>query len=206
MSPRGTIKFEKFEKGRESARPFGYGVWPELGEAPGGGCATWGSPWTFTRCSSTPSSRWSPASSERYPSLRPERCVRCREPELRPSPPPPPPSAPYALPRGDRTPKHRDPNSLSRSLSRARASFGMHRGGWRRSSSKAALRSGGCRAGHHVHILPASGREGGLWVASLGGRSSPAFQSSPTPYACPLSCDLGNSALLYSFKTFSFTK
>lgn len=121
-------------------------------------------------------------------------------------PPPPPPSAPYALPRGDRTPKHRDPNSLSRSLSRTRASFGMHRGGWRRSSSKAALRSKGCCAGHHVHILPASGREGGLWVASLGGRSSPAFQSSPTPYACPLSCDLGNSALLYGFKTFSFTK
>ena len=30
------------------------------------GAPGWGSPWTCTRCSSTPSSRWSPASSERY--------------------------------------------------------------------------------------------------------------------------------------------
>lgn len=204
MSPRGTIKFEKFEKGRESARPFGYGVWPELGEAPGGGCATWGSPWTFTRCSSTPSSRWSPASSERYPSLRPGRCVRCREPELRPSPPPPPPPTPCRAVTGPQS-RGIQTHSPGPSPGRVLLSGCTGEGG---GGVPRRLLSGaeGAVLGITSTSCPPQAERGGLWVASLGGRSSPAFQSSPTPYACPLSCDLGISALLYGFKTFSFTK
>lgn len=73
-----TIKFRKFEKGgkipptplwppeRGRLQPR-----PELGWpcARGGvaGARGWGSRWTCTRCTSTPSSRWSPAFSERYP-------------------------------------------------------------------------------------------------------------------------------------------
>uniref|UniRef100_A0A5F9CDG4 PRELI/MSF1 domain-containing protein n=1 Tax=Oryctolagus cuniculus TaxID=9986 RepID=A0A5F9CDG4_RABIT len=77
-----SIKLRKFEKRGKSPRPFAAEAWrpagpgrssrrPALAEAwrarGGRGARPWGSRWTCTRCTSTPSSRWSPASSEKYP-------------------------------------------------------------------------------------------------------------------------------------------
>lgn len=170
-SCRRTIKFPKFEKGGKKPfpAPLAGRVWaPAAAAEPGAGVRGWGSRWTCARCTSTPSSRWSPASSARYPPA-PVRAAPAFPPT---SSGRPDPRAQMSVSRGARRlplllPVA--PREFESAFSRPSCGFclGMC-GAWvevhflEGSPPLPGVR-GRLRARQHVHILPHSPRECTFW-------------------------------------------